>query len=157
MTPLDPSKGTNPDDLCPSPQDTTKKNPYKMPEDFKTEREYGDYVKATIKPQMKVRALCNYEAITEGDTGTYLQTNDGSPPAQFSWKAMAGDTYWVFWHMVAFLPADNDDSDKEDAEEGEGENSCCCAGVTGELLKIDSVHSSKVIFHFFHTVLYACH
>lgn len=85
-----------------------KKNPYKKREDFNNDRDYGKYVKSVLKPEMKVRSRCNYESVSEGDFGIYKQTNDGTPPAQFEWEGMGGDTYWVYWHMVDLLPPSSD-------------------------------------------------
>lgn len=97
-----------------------KKNPFKTRMEFRTDRDYGQYIKSTISEGMRVRMRCNYEQVTEGDHGTYIGTNTGSPPAQFAWAGMGGNTYWVFWHMVELLPpADSDDEEKEGWLEGE--------------------------------------
>lgn len=53
---------------------------------------------------MKVRARSKYEQVTEGDYGIYQQLNEGTPPAQFKWEGLGGETYWVFWHNVEILP-----------------------------------------------------
>ena len=69
-----------------------------------TDQGYGQYVKSTISEGMRVRMMCKYEEVMEGDHGTYIGTNTGSPPAKFAWEGMGGKTYWVFWHMVKLLP-----------------------------------------------------
>lgn len=100
-----------------------KKSPYKSRKDFKTDGEYGKYVEATLKPGMRVRARASYEAISEGDFGTFKQTNKGSPPAQFAWEGLAGEKYWTFWSLVEILPPDYDErGDDEDWNAGKGES-----------------------------------
>ena len=101
-----------------SPFQPTKeiKNPYKTRDEFISDRDYGHYIKATLKPGMKVRARISYESVSQGDYGVYRQTNDGTPPAQFSWDGL-GDTYWVFWHQVEILPSPDDEDQEEKGEE----------------------------------------
>ena len=93
-----------------------KKSPFKTRDDFKTDREYGQYIKATLKKGMKVRARSSYESVNQGDYGVYQQQNDGTPPAQFTWEGLGGETYWIFWHMVEILPPldKNEDPDRAD-------------------------------------------
>ena len=90
-----------------------KKNPYKRREDFMSDREYGQYVKATLENGMRVRARVNYESVSEGDYGTYKQTNEGTPPAQFAWDGLGGDTYWLYWHQVEILPPASEDQEEK--------------------------------------------
>ena len=94
------------------PPPKKKKNPFKRREDFTSDREYGQYTKATLQAGMRVRARVNYESVSEGDYGIYKQTNDGTPPAQFAWDGLGGDTYWVYWHMVEILPPASEDDDE---------------------------------------------
>ncbi len=100
-----------------------RKSPYKVRSDFKSDKDYGQYIKATIKKGMKVRARSGYESVNEGDYGVYQQMNDGTPPAQFTWEGLGGESYWVFWHMVEILPPleKTDDSDRADKP---GQRSC---------------------------------
>ena len=81
-----------------------RKNPFKTRDDFDSDREYGQYVKTTLQKGMKVRAKTGYERVNEGDYGVYQQMSDGTPPAQFSWEGLGGETYYVFWYMVEILP-----------------------------------------------------
>eukprot|EP00940_MAST-03C_sp_MAST-3C-sp2_P001777 g1777.t1 len=87
---------------------------YKRRSDFGSDEAYGDYVKKTLKPQMKVRAINAYERVKAGETGTYLRTNGGIPPCQCKWDIM-GDTYWVFWENVAIIDDDASSSDSDHA------------------------------------------
>lgn len=73
---------------------------YKSRADFSSDSDYGQYIKSILRPGMKVRAREQYESVVEGDIGEYCQTNDGTPPAQFSWEGLGGDTFWVHWHHV---------------------------------------------------------
>ena len=69
-----------------------KKNPYKSRDHFLSDREYGRYVKTVLQPGMKVRARETYESVSMGDFGVYLQTNDGTPPAQVTWEGWGTPT-----------------------------------------------------------------
>ncbi len=72
-----------------------KKNPYKSRDHFLSDREYGRYVKTVLQSGMKVRARETYESVSMGDFGVYLQTNDGTPPAQVTlegWGTPTGCT-----------------------------------------------------------------
>lgn len=93
-----------------------KKSPFKTRDDFKTDREYGQYIKATLKKGMKVRARSSYESVNQGDYGIYQQQNDATPPAQFTWEGLGGETYWVFWHMVDILPPLDKSEDPDRAD-----------------------------------------
>lgn len=69
-----------------------------------------------------MRARISYESVSQGDYGVYRQTNDGTPPAQFSWDGL-GDTYWVFWHQVEILPPEDEEDQEEKGKEKEpGDN-----------------------------------
>ena len=76
---------------------------YKSRADFSSDNDYGRYVKSILRPGMKVRAREQYESVVEGDIGEYCQTNDGTPPAQFSWEGLGGETFWVHWHNVEVI------------------------------------------------------
>ncbi len=65
---------------------------------------------------MRVRSRVRYESISEGDVGIFKQSNDGTPPAQFNWDGLGGETYWVHWHMVEMVSS----SDEEEDEENDG-------------------------------------
>lgn len=65
--------------------------------------DYGQYVKAVIRVGMHVRATVDYESVSLGDHGIYKQSNDDTPPAQFAWDGMGGDTYWLYWHQVELI------------------------------------------------------
>lgn len=73
---------------------------------------------------MRVRAISNYESVTDGDIGYYKKTNEGSPPAQFAWDGLGGKTYWVYWQMVEILPALAEVDDEEDKGEFGGIRVC---------------------------------
>ena len=77
-----------------------KLSQYKRRCDFSGDREYGEYMKSILVPGMKVRARVRYETVKEGDIGEFQRTNDGTPPAQFAWDGLQGETYWVHWHQV---------------------------------------------------------
>lgn len=77
---------------------------YKTREDFSSNEDYGRYVKANLRVGMYVRAIADYESVSEGDIGIHRQSNDGTPPAQFAWDGIGGETYWVYWHQVVILP-----------------------------------------------------
>ena len=77
---------------------------FKKRSDFQSEQEYALYVKDTIRPGMKVKAIATYESVNEGDRGEYRQTNNGTLPTQFAWDGLGGETYWVYWHQVELLP-----------------------------------------------------
>ena len=66
---------------------------YKTREDFSSNLDYGRYVKANLQVGMYVRAIADYESVSEGDLGIYKQSNDGTPPAQFAWDGLGGETY----------------------------------------------------------------
>lgn len=83
---------------------TLEKRSYKTRDDFSSDENYGQYVRANLQVGMYVRATESYEDVSEGDLGIYKQTNEFNPPAQFAWDGMGGDTYWVYWHQVVILP-----------------------------------------------------
>ena len=70
--------------------------------DFETESAYGEYVRETLVPGMRIRMLNDMGPTKTGDQGEYLQTNGGSPPCQGRWDRTSS-TYWVNWHMVEIL------------------------------------------------------
>ena len=104
-----------------------KKNPYKSRDHFLSDREYGRYVKTVLQPGMKVRARETYESVSMGDFGVYLQTNDGTPPAQVTWEGL-GDAYWVYWHQVDLLPSEDEKKTTNSSEWG---RVCVCVCVGG--------------------------
>ena len=87
-----------------SPQQPPQECMFKKREDFTSDKDYGQYVKATLQTGMCVRARVDYESVSKGDYGIYKQSNHLTPPAQFAWDGLGGDTYWVYWHMVEILP-----------------------------------------------------
>ena len=95
---------------------------YKVRSDFVTDREYGDYVKSVLRPEMRIKACQSYESIHEGDTGVYKCCNDGTPPVQCTWDHLGGDTYWVYWYQIEML------SDGP-LREREREGVCICSVV----------------------------
>ena len=108
---LEVDVGLNLDNWLVVPEDNSVPS-FKRREDFSSDQEYGQYTKATLQAGMRVRARVNYESVSEGDYGIYKQTNDGTPPAQFAWDGLGGDTYWVYWHMVEILPPASEDDDE---------------------------------------------
>ena len=80
-----------------------KSSNYKSRADFSSDSDYGEYVKSILRPGMKVKAREQYESVAEGDIGKYCQTNDGTPPAQFRWEGLGGETFWVHWHHVEVI------------------------------------------------------
>ena len=78
-------------------------NPYKTRDKFSSDMDYGQYIKAVIRVGMHVRARVDYESVSLGDHGIYIQSNNGTPPAQFAWDGMGGDTYWLYWHQVELI------------------------------------------------------
>jgi hypothetical protein len=64
------------------------------------DRIYAAEVRAALVPGMWVRARRKAaDTINEGDVGTYVQTNGGSPPCQVKWRQYGGP-YWVQWADV---------------------------------------------------------
>lgn len=86
---------------------------YLRREDFKNDEDYGEYIKLLLRPNMIVRALCDYESVVKGDIGVCKQANSEMPLAQFKW-IKAGEvevkTYSVYWYMVEILSDDEDES-----------------------------------------------
>jgi hypothetical protein len=85
-------------------------------DEFGSDDEYGDYIQSVLEPGMRVRAIQEYESVSEGETGTYYGTNSGFPPAFVIWeenKNFGGawldgaprdreeNAYWVPWHAIA--------------------------------------------------------
>lgn len=50
--------------------------------EFASGNTYALYVRDMLQPGMRVRMLDNYEEISAGDEGEFLQSNSGVPPAQ---------------------------------------------------------------------------
>ena len=99
---------------------------FKKRSDFQSEQEYAQYIKDSIRPGMRVKAIVTYESVSEGDRGVYRQTNNGTPPAQFAWDGLGGETYWVYWHQVELLAPEGG---QQESDEG-GWSVCVC--VCGE-------------------------
>jgi hypothetical protein len=77
--------------------------PWQTRDQFDNNAEYGAYIQATLKVGYRVRARCHAEgAIEAGDTGEYVQTNGGEPPAQVQWDGYGGK-YWVQWHHLDII------------------------------------------------------
>lgn len=106
--------GRRPDAGAPSTDDDGGKAPSassapRRREDFSSAAKYGQYVKATLEPGMRVRAIESFDSghvavdglprIRAGDTGTFRRGNCGSPPCNCSWDK-DGTAYWVPWHAV---------------------------------------------------------
>ncbi len=85
---------------------------------FSSDAEYGAYVKATLKPRMRVRAIEDYEKVKKGMLGTYYGTNDGNPPCFVVWdqdlkadvifldaapENQKSHAYWVPWDHIAII------------------------------------------------------
>jgi hypothetical protein len=88
--------------------------------DFRSPEEYGEYVKATLRVGMRVRALRPLKdgAIPAGLTGSYYGTGSGWPPCFVVWDKDLGTNvarppaapkekrshgYWVEWSDVEML------------------------------------------------------
>ena len=95
-----------------------RKKVYQTREDFSSDSEYGQYVKAMIHPGAKVRARVRYESVTEGDIGKYLGTNNGTPPAQCAWEGLDGGSYWVFWYQLELLSQEGEEEVLTGVEQG---------------------------------------
>src|SRR5438067_1722098 len=52
---------------------------YRTRATFESDKEYGEYVKKTVRVGWRVRAAVDYERVKKGMTGTYYGTNSGSP------------------------------------------------------------------------------
>ncbi|XP_067389128.1 cullin-9-like [Emydura macquarii macquarii] len=74
------------------------------PSDFFSHDSYVEYMQENLKPGMMVRMLEDYEEISAGDEGEFLQRNNGMPPLQVLWQS-TGRTYWVPWHNVEIIGA----------------------------------------------------
>ena len=79
-------------------------SPYKKREDYNNDSDYGKYVKSTLKPGMKVRAINDYISIIKGDTGIFKQSSAFGKPPQFEWAWLGRKTHWIHWHMIEILP-----------------------------------------------------
>ena len=64
--------------------------PYKKRENYNNDGDYGKYVKSTLKPGMKVRAIDDYKSIIMGDIGIFKQSKFFGPHAQFEWAWLGG-------------------------------------------------------------------
>jgi cullin-7 len=85
---------------------------------FKTDAEYGQYVKDTVQQGWRVRATVDYERVKKDMVGNYVGTNNGTPPCLVMWEKNLGSSssllpnvpkdktahvYWVYWHQVEIL------------------------------------------------------
>jgi development and cellular proliferation protein Cullin-7 len=85
---------------------------------FKTDAEYGMYVKETLQVGWRVRASVDYERVKKDMVGSYMGTNNGSPPCLIMWEKNIGSSstllpsvpkdkaqhiYWVQWYHVEIL------------------------------------------------------
>ncbi|XP_069092496.1 cullin-9 [Pleurodeles waltl] len=75
---------------------------FSSPSDFESRSSYVDYVQETLKPGLVVRMLEDYDEVSAGDEGVFLQSNNGMPPVQILWHS-TGRPYWVHWHMVEII------------------------------------------------------
>ncbi|XP_013920443.1 PREDICTED: cullin-7-like [Thamnophis sirtalis] len=75
---------------------------FKLSSAFPSRKSYVEYVRDTLVRGMHVRMLENYEKVSAGDEGEFLQSNNGTPPVQVHWESL-GRTYWVPWHMVEIV------------------------------------------------------
>ncbi|XP_069464981.1 cullin-9 isoform X2 [Ambystoma mexicanum] len=75
---------------------------FSSPSDFASRSSYVDYVQETLKPGLVVRMLEDYDEVSAGDEGVFLQSNNGMPPVQILWQS-TGRPYWVHWHMVEII------------------------------------------------------
>ena len=82
---------------------------FKKRSDFQSDQEYAQYVKDSIRPGMRVKAIVTYESVSKGDMGVYHQTDNRTPPAQFAWDGLGGETSWVYWHQVELLAQESDE------------------------------------------------
>jgi hypothetical protein len=82
---------------------------------FRTDEDYGRYVKQTVRVGFRIRAAVDYQSVKKGMMGTYYGTNEGTPPCLVIWDLnlnsgsvllpnvppeKARHAYWVFWHQV---------------------------------------------------------
>ncbi|XP_042302555.1 cullin-7-like isoform X2 [Sceloporus undulatus] len=77
-------------------------NIFKQHSAFTSRNSYVEYVKEKLMRGMRVRMLEDYEKVSAGDEGEFLQCNNGTPPLQVYWESL-GRTYWVHWHMVEIV------------------------------------------------------
>nr|XP_026239199.1 cullin-9-like isoform X2 [Urocitellus parryii] len=94
---------------------------FRQRSEFSSRSGYGEYVQQTLQPGMRVRMLDDYEEISAGDEGEFRQSNSGVPPVQVFWQS-TGRTYWVHWHMLEILGAEEATGDSASAavEKGAG-------------------------------------
>ncbi|KAH0622788.1 hypothetical protein JD844_025459, partial [Phrynosoma platyrhinos] len=88
-------------------------NTFKQHSAFPSRNSYVEYVKEKLVRGMRVRMLEDYEKVSAGDEGEFLQSNNGTPPLQVYWESL-GRTYWVHWHMVEIV-----DSSRRADQEGQ--------------------------------------
>lgn len=98
----------------------SSRNRFRTWRDFRSPEEYGEYVRATLRVGMRVRALRPLKdvAIPAGLTGTYYGTGPGWPPCFVIWDKDLGTNvawvsaapkekrsyaYWVEWRDVEIL------------------------------------------------------
>jgi len=85
---------------------------------FASNEDYGAYIKSVLQINMRVKALAEHGKVTQGMTGTYYGTNDGTPPCFVVWDTDLGSdvvwldqapshlkshAYWVEWHEVEII------------------------------------------------------
>lgn len=73
-------------------------------EDFSSEDEYAEYMKAIVRPGTMLRAVRTYENVQEGDVGEFLQFNAGVPPCCVQWRDYA-NSYWLYWRDLEIVDA----------------------------------------------------
>ncbi|EDQ86933.1 uncharacterized protein MONBRDRAFT_10420 [Monosiga brevicollis MX1] len=77
--------------------------PFPHPADFARRSDYVAFVKARLRPGMRVQLLQDSEGVSAGDVGVFIQSNSRTPPVQCKWKQY-GHTRWVHWHEIVLLP-----------------------------------------------------
>lgn len=79
-----------------------RKGKWKTLHDFESETQYAEYLKAELRPGMLLCATNTYEQVEEGDIGTFVQYNTGTPPCQVQWERY-GNTYWLHWKDLQII------------------------------------------------------
>jgi hypothetical protein len=85
---------------------------------FETDKDYGQYVRKTLRVGWRVRAAVDYGPVKQGSLGTYYGTNEGEPPCLVIWDKdvksgsvllpnvpphKATHAYWFYWHQVEII------------------------------------------------------
>jgi hypothetical protein len=81
-------------------------------QDFSSLDAFVSYLKATVKPGVKLMCTKSYECILQGDIGAFKRFHEGDPPVQVQFSGFGG-SYWVPWENLTLAPTVSDEEKKE--------------------------------------------